>query len=425
MKSINDVVVENWADDNFTVKLGSTVGYKGNTTDYQFDSLFVGTSKNIYFYGSATFFVGSETEDYTVKYYAHKYASYEITINIDNPAAITAYKYNSNYFSSYSATPITLVAGTNKVAFNEQSKYLYIKTNAGSQVLTFTDNAGTDLTANVDGSYPKAITTTADAVYTITTKSVERNAQVAVYIDDPTKPQYGGGLTLAADNYSNSTTPLVWQNATGASVQAQSGYNIVKFAPDFDNPAQINFHGPDASDIFFYINDVKQEAATSFSGITLADGDVLKAYLLGEPQTYTVTFATQEGTDFGFADVVRDVIVPVEDVTAPLSVLTGTKISFKLSKEAVVTANEAVVTANEAVVTANEDGVYTLDITENTTILLGNDGTAIENAYSTLNNNVYSLQGVLLLRDATEAQIKALPAGTYIINGKAAYLLQH
>lgn len=416
--TVNDVDVTNWADDNFTVKLGCTVGYKGNIVDYQFDSLFVGTTKNTYFYGNASFFVGSETEDYTVKYYAHKYASYEITINIDNPAAVSAYKYNNEYFSSSSATEIALVTGANKVAFNEQSKYLFVKTNAGCQVLTFTDGAGTDLTTNVDGNYPKGIATTADAVYTITTKTVERTSQLAFYIDDPAKAQYGGGLTFAADNYSNMSQPLVWKNATGASVQAQNGYNIVKFDTDFDNPVQVSFYGPDANTIFFYINDVKQDASTSFSGIRLADGDVLKAYLAAEPQTYTVTFAAKEGTNYGFADVVRDVIVPVEDVTAPLSVLTGTKIAFKLT-------GATVATANGKALAADADGVYSLDINENTTILAGDEATSIENAQTALGNNVYSLQGVLLLRDATEAQIKALPAGTYIINGKAAYLLRH
>ncbi len=415
--TVDGVTITNWADDNFTVKLGSTVGYKGNTTDYACDSIVTDGTCNKYFYGSSSFFAGNEA-GHTVKYYAHKYASYNITINIDNPAAVTAYKYNSEYFSSYSVTAVPLVAGENVVAFNEQAKYLFIKTSAGSQVLTFTDNAGTDLTAKVDGSYPKGIATTADAVYTITTKTVERNAQIAVYIDDPTKPQYGGGLTLAANNYSNSTTPLVWQNATGASVLAQSGYNIVKFDPEFDNPAQISFYGPEAKDIHFYINNVKQDESTSFSGITLADGDVLKAFLVAEPQIYTVAFAAKEGSNYGFADVVCDVIVPVEDVSAPLSVLTDTKISFKLT-------GTTQVTANDKALAADEGGVYTLSINENTTILAGGEATAIENIHPALNNNVYSLQGVLLLQDATEAEIKALPAGMYIINGKTSYLLQH
>lgn len=413
---VDDVPVTNWADEKFTVKLGSTVIYKGNTADYKFDSIVTNGERATYFYGSNTFFVDKE-DGYTIQYYAEKYPSYTVTINIDNPAAITAYKYKYNSFSS-DATEIPLKSGANEVVFTSGAKYLYVKTNVGGEVLTFKDAEDTNLSGKVDASSPKAIETKAGAVYTITAKALERNAQLVVYIDDPTKVQYGGGLYLAAET-SNSSRPLVWKNtdATSTSVLAQSGYNLVKFDPDFDTLAAMYFYGSKPNDVFFYVNDKKQETNTSFQLTTMADGDVLKAYLVAEPKTYTVTFSAKEGTDFGFSNVVRDVIVPVADVTTPLSVLTDTRISFKLT-------GTTSVTANDKALSANEDGVYTIDINENTTILAGGEPTAIENANAVLNNNVYSLQGVLLLQNATDAQIKALPAGMYIINGKTSYLMQ-
>lgn len=411
---VDDVPVVNWADANFTVKLGSTVSYKSNSADYKFDSIVINDVRDLYSSGSADFFVSDE-KGYTLKYYAHKYATHTVTINIDNPAAIVAYKDKNQYSLSSNAFEIPLQAGANVVEFNEGLKYLYVKTNAGCSVLTFTDNKGADLSAKVS-RYPQAIETTAGAVYTITSKVLERNAQLVVYIDDPTKAQHGGGLEFAVGNYDNRSMPLVWQGATGASVLAQSGYNLVKFDPDFDNPAAMYFYGLEPNDVFFYVNDKKQEAKTTFQ-LTIADGDVLKAYLVAEPQTYTVTFSAKEGTDLGFSNVVRDVIVPVADVAAPLSVLTGTRISFKLT-------GTTSVTANDKALSANEDGVYTVDINENTTILAGGEATAIENANAVLNNNVYSLQGVLLLQNATDAQINSLPAGMYIINGKTSYLMQ-
>ena len=414
---VNGTAVSNWADADFTVKLGSTVEFSGNVSDYQCDSLIVDGTKTTYFSGTSSFFVGKET-DYTVKYYAAKYASYDVTINIDNPAAVLAYKYSSNYFSPYSATPITLQAGANVVSFNSNCKYLFIKTNAGSKVLTFVDAENTDLSSYAQGSYPTGIATADGAVYTITTWTVGRSSTLAFYIDDPAAAQHGGQLTLAADNYNNMSQPLVFQNPQGASVLAQSGYNLVKFDPEFDNPAQVSFYVDDASTVNFYINGEKQEASTTFSGITLSDGDVLKAYLLGTPAEYSVTFASKEGTDFGFTDVVRDVIVPVSDVSAPLSVLTDTQISFRLS-------GTTLVTANGKALVADEDGVYTLSINENTAILAGGEPTGIANAAAADSRNVYSLQGVLLLQNATEAQIQSLPAGMYIIGGKTTYLLQH
>lgn len=393
------------ADGNLTVKLGSTVGYKGNISDYKFDSLFVGTEKNTYFSGSATFFVGSETADYTIKYYAHKYATYDITVNIDHPERVTLYK---GY--SYNNNPIVLAAGSNTVALTEQISGISFKVNAGCWIESFADAEGNEYKNT--SSY-SLIATSAGKVFTITTGEIDRQLHAEFYIDDPSASTYGGNVTFAADG-SNRSTPLVFHGNGG--VLAQSGYNLLTFDKTFDNPVQVSFWGPDVSTIFFYINDVKQDASTSFS-FTLADGDVLKAFLKAEPQTYTVTFGAKEGSDYGFTDVVRDVIVPVGDVTAPLSVLTDTKISFKLT-------GTTVVTANDKVLTADEEGIYSLSVNENTAILAGGEGTSIENITPAPSNNVYSLQGVLLLRDATEAQIKALPAGTYIINGKAAYLLQ-
>lgn len=414
---VDGTAVSNWADADFTVKLGSNVEFSGNVSDYQCDSLIVDGTKTTNFSGTTSFFVGKES-DYTVKYYAAKYQSYDVTINIDNPAAVSAYKYSSPYFSSYSATPITLQAGANVVSFNTSCKYLFIKTNAGSKVLTFVDADNQDFSSNTIGSYPTGIATAADAVYTITTWTVDRSSTLAFYIDDPAAAQYGGQLTLAADNYNNMSTPLVFQNPQGASVLAKSGYNLVKFDPEFDNPAQVSFYVNDASIVNFYINGVKQDASTSYSGITLSDGDVFKAYLLGAPAEYSVSFASKEGFDFGFTDVVRDVIVPVSDVSAPLSVLTDTQISFRLT-------GTTLVTANGKALSADENGVYTLSINENTAILAGGEPTSVANVSAADSRNVYSLQGVLLLQDATEAQIQSLPAGMYIIGGKATYLLAH
>lgn len=415
---VNGTAVSNWADADFTVKLGSNVEFSGNVSDYQCDSLIVDGTKTTYFSGTTSFFVGKES-DYTIKYYAAKYQSYDVTINIDNPAAVSAYKYSSSYFSSYSATPITLQAGANVVSFNTSCKYLFIKTNAGSKVLTFVDADNQDFSSNTIGSYPTGIATADVAVYTITTWSVDRSSTLAFYIDDPAAAQYGGQLTLAADNYNNMSQPLVFQNPQGASVLAQSGYNLVKFDPEFDNPAQVSFYVNDASIINFYINGVKQDASTSYSGITMSDGDVFKAYLLGVPAEYSVSFASKEGTGFGFTDVVRDVIVPVSDVSTPLSVLTDTQISFRLT-------GTTLVTANGKALSADESGVYTLSINENTAILAGGEPTSVANVSAADSRDVYSLQGVLLLQDATEAQINApLPAGMYIIGGKTTYLLQH
>lgn len=111
---VDDEPVTNWADADFTVKLGSTVTFDYNIADYSKDSIFVNGEK-IYSYGSYYSFTVTTATTHTVKYYAHKYATYDITINIDDPSHITLYK---GY--SYKNNEITyFVAGANTVSLAE------------------------------------------------------------------------------------------------------------------------------------------------------------------------------------------------------------------------------------------------------------------------------------------------------------------
>ncbi len=98
--------------------------------------------------------------------------------------------------------------------------------------------------------------------------------------------------------------------------------------------------------------------------------------------------------------------------------LTGTLLSFSVT-------DGGVVYQDEQKLEPVEDDVYAVVITANTTIEVKAPATAIENTNAALNRNVYTVEGILLLQDATDAQIKSLPAGLYIIHGQSTYLLQH
>ena len=404
---VNDVAVTNWADENFTVKWGSTITYTGNTADYKCDSVVTNGEKNTYFYGNASLFV-SDKNGYTIKYYAHKYATYTITIDIDHADRITAYKYNQTNFSSSSATVIPLADGKNEIEMSENCKYLFVTSKAGCQVETFVDAENNDYKSSVS-SYPKAIETAAGKVYTLTTSAISRDQKAVFYIDNKALSTHGGNFTLQVQDRNNSTELFTF----GPNGTVNNGYNLVQFDASFDNPAQASFWLDGNTTVYFYVNDVKQDASTTFN-LTLADGDVLKAYLKAEPATYTVAFDVKDGA--AVTDVVRDVIVPVTDITTALNVLTDTKIAFKAT---------GTVLANNTALSADEEGIYSLNINANTTITVSATGTSVENAGVQSTHNVYNLQGVLLMENAGAAEINTLPAGVYIINGKTTYLLQH
>ncbi len=403
VKVDGETVANHW-DENFSVKLGSTLEWTPNETDYKLNTIWKnGATSYLYECRSITVLT---TDSVIIKYDATKYASFNITVNIDHADRLTLYKK-----VNYSQVEITgLVDGANTIELSEACSGLSFKALGGCWVESFTDAEGTEY-KDYPSSY-KNIPVADGKVFTVTTGAVERNSSFVFYIDEPAQCPYGGNLTMAADNYQNQTTPILFQDGNGDALAG--GYYTVVFDASFDNPMQVNCWGNTNSPIVYQQDTlVKYDYSPRF---TAADGDVVKVFLAGAPDTLNVTFAAAEGC--AFAEVVRDVIVAVEDVTAPLAVLTGTQISFKQ-----IGAVKVLVNGEE--VTADENGVYTITVTADTKIVAG-DGTitSVEYVEAALNNNVYTLQGVLLIQDATEAQINALPAGMYIINGKTTYLLQ-
>ena len=82
------------------------------------------------------------------------------------------------------------------------------------------------------------------------------------------------------------------------------------------------------------------------------------------------------------------------------------------------TSSAQVVVDGEAV-NIDENGVYNIVITKDTEIVIDNTN-SIESiaGNEATDNNVYNLQGILVIKNASAEQINALPAGLYIVNGK-------
>ncbi len=406
---VDGTSVTNWADADFTVKLGSKVTFKYNTADYGTDSIFVNGEK-IYSYGSSYYFTVTTETTHTVKYYAHKYATYDITINIDDPSHITLYK---GY--SYNNQEITgLIAGKNTVSLAETIKGISFKAASGCWVVSFTDAEGTEYK---ETSGYSQISTKAGDVFNITTGAADRSSQFVFYIDSLEKVPYGGGLV-----FPDRTSPLVFAEDYAKNPVAVNGYNVIHFDPLYDSVIAVSFNGLYEKDVYMYINDSlispKYEGSSSFE-LRLEDKDIVKAFLAGAPDTLDVTLI--ETDEYKFIDLTEDVLN--EESSLPTNpyygkALTGTLLSFSVT-------DGGVVYQDEKKLEPVEDDVYAVVITANTTIEVKAPATAIENTNAALNRNVYTVEGILLLQDATDAQIKSLPAGLYIINGQSTYLLQH
>ena len=74
--------------------------------------------------------------------------------------------------------------------------------------------------------------------------------------------------------------------------------------------------------------------------------------------------------------------------------------------------------------TPDEEGNYSFIADRPSTVAIEKDGSVGIDAVTgtTTLGNVYSLQGILIKKNATAADLDRLPAGIYIINGKKTIL---
>lgn len=407
---VDNETVTNWADADFTVKLGSTVKFYYNTTDYKKDSVFVDGEK-LSPYSSYDAFTVTTTTTHIVKYFAQKYATYDITINIDDPSHITLYK---GY--SYNKQEITgLVAGYNTVTLAENTTGISFTAASSCWVKSFVDAKGNEYKNT--SSY-SLIPTAAKDTFFITTGAADRSATAVFFIDSVSKATNGGGIT-----FPDRTSPLVFkEDSYSKAPVAVDGYNTFKFDPAYDSTILVAFYG--AEKAYLYVNNslVQPDYAggTNYT-LRLVDEDVVKVFLAAAPDTFDVSF-TEESDDYQFVDLTEDIVDTLEALpTNPFvgKALPGTLITFSVTEGGVVY-------KNEEQIAPDEEGVYSVVVRENTAIVVkAPSATGVENTRAALNQNVYTVEGILLIQDATDAQIKALPAGLYIINGKSTYLLQH
>ena len=230
----------------------------------------------------------------------------------------------------------------------------------------------------------------------ITTGKISRDKSATVWVDDISAAQYG----YSAYRYSDRE-----------SISLISGEAVTVNFDDNDNPYYMSFYMPTVCDIFQ--NGIYQapqyEGSTTYY-ITFADGDAVKIYLAASPEKYAVTFTES------VADAVTSVATDGQAYSnwaTGFTALNGTKVTVAVDAE------KAEVTVDGEKVSTDENGNYVVEITKDTNITIS-DASGVENVTiaTVNNNNVYNLQGIIIIENANVEQINALPAGFYIINGK-------
>lgn len=384
---VNNVPVTNYLDDNFTVKAGSKVTIKGNTNDYKLESFKVNGS-DIDFYGSYEFMVTAAS---TVNIVAHKYGNMTAHVNIDDASHVTVYK---GY--SYYGNKADVKTGLNDVEIPESAPILCIAANDGFRLVSVTD--GTTEYTDRDGFSEVNVKAVDGMNLTVTTAALVRDKKAVVYVEDADAPSM---MRFMRKDYTQQ--------------KLATGYNTVEFY-DGDNPFETSVYGTTSLNV--YKNDElvtpSYAGAKSYS-LTLADNDVVKLFFTKTPAKVEATI-TVDG-DAEKLKVTKDRIVSVTNFASALSCLEGTEVAFSTADGYAIKA----IDMNGTAVTAETDGSYKVVVNSNSTI---NVKVAVASGIGSVTTSaqkgadVYTVAGVLVLKNATPSQINALAKGLYIINGK-------
>lgn len=384
---VNNVPVTNYLDDNFTVKAGSKVTIKGNTNDYKLESFNVNGS-DIDFYGSYEFMVTAAS---TVNIVAHKYGNMTAHVNIDDASHVTVYK---GY--SYYGNKADVKTGLNDVEIPESAPILCIAANDGFRLVSVTD--GTTEYTDRDGFSEVNVKAVDGMNLTVTTAALVRDKKAVVYVEDADAPSM---MRFMRKDYTQQ--------------KLATGYNTVEFY-DGDNPFETSVYGTTSLNV--YKNDElvtpSYAGAKSYS-LTLADNDVVKLFFTKTPAKVEATINVDG--DAEKLNVTKDRIVSVTNFASALSCLEGTEVAFSTADGYAIKA----IDMNGTAVTAETDGSYKVVVNSNSTI---NVKVAVASGIGSVTTSaqkgadVYTIAGVLVLKNATPRQINALAKGLYIINGK-------
>ena len=384
---VNGVEVKNFMDDNFTVKAGSQVSITGNTNDYSLESFKVNGS-DVDFYGSYSFMVTGPTN---VDIVAHKYGNISAVLDIDDASHVTVYKGYSYYGNS-----VEVKTGKNTIEVPESTPVIAIKANDGYTLVSVSD--GTTDFVERDGNSEVNVKVTDAMNVTVKTAELVRDKNAVVYVEDASVPSY---MRFMRKDYTT--------------IDLATGYNHIPFY-DGDLPFSSSFYG--TSTLNVYKNDELVEpqytGATSYT-LNVEDNDVVKFFFTKTPAIAKAT-VTVEG-DAKELTAVKDQIKEVADFTNPISCLEDTELSFSVSDKSSVKS----FTMNGTAVTPQEDGTYKVIITADSDIKVElGVASGIKSVTGSENkaNNVYTTDGVLVIKNATRSQIDGLAKGIYIINGK-------
>lgn len=355
---VNGRPATDWNKPGFSVKCGSVLTLRGRTDEYEVMSFTVNGAPET-FSAEVSLFIAKDTE---LKINVRKYASYKITLNIDDPDRVTAYRGYINDGEAYE-----LQAGVNTVEILRKNPFFTLKPAEGCYIKTLTVTGQEDFTPDELTKSSVQVPVVDDDVVTVVTAEIVRDQKAMVYVHN----SKSAGEDFCVKRADNSVVSLT------------DGYNELPFY-DRDNTFVITkaLEAPTA----VYQNEEPVEL--DFAGynfyVDLWHGDVLKIFYDYAPKTYQLTI--ESDADLADVDVVMDHLRPVGlgDVKA-----------LEFSHVA-ITPKEGVsigVEVNGQPLDADTDGSYVLTVDSNKTVRITHDESSLAELTASKRVRAYDLLG--------------------------------
>lgn len=308
--------------DTINVTWGKSIQVYFNTIGYAI------TINDNQFYGSA--YNNTITDTLVLNIAAIAYHDFNVTLKVHNPNCVAVNCYiNGNY-----TTLTDLKDGVDTVlTLSSKQPLMMVRKNSDCKVDSVLVNGKKEL------NYSQ-FTCNDNSVIEIFADSVRRTLDLMLYVEDASAFSY--------TSFQNGS----YKNMLPGDGKLHAGYTPIKF-DESDNDFYIYISPKPV----YYQNDSLIDLGYMSSCYpTFANGDVFKIFA-DTAEVYTVGFYFAEGATV--TNVTKDRIVAVDKNF--FTVLQGTEVSFETT---------ATVTVNDTVATA-VDGVYTLVIDTNTTIVVG------------------------------------------------------
>ncbi len=379
--------------EGFEANPGETIAI-GYNSDYKIEEV---TDNDETKYAFSQLTIEQIDRDHNVTIKGRKYATYKVKFNVTGAEGVVG---------SFGSTKVSFTEGENNIDVSEKNSSITFSEASGWYFKSFTDANDKDYLALSDWTYDKKVylSLAEGEEYTIVAEKIRRDNQLVIYYDDFSSLDLSY-FTTKFKNYDELPDAIV------------TGYNTINFR---DEDGYFTVFASGSYDGFYaYKNDEKIAApfdgAKYFEDETVANKDIYKVFFITEPTAHNVTFTVAENALDGYA-VTKDILAEVSDFTAPVKAVGKTRFTIAPVARA---ADGIKVTVGDKEIEPVE-GAYTFETEADTSVKVSTSGQSgidsiLNDADATA--DVYNLQGICVRRAATAADVKALPAGIYIVNG--------